>query len=317
MKTLIVGTGVIGVIYGWALSEAGADVTHFVRAGKADQFPEGVTLDLLDERKGFPPRSIRHYSIRCAETVSPSDGYELVIVPTNGQQVAAAVRSIAPLTASQQTGGATVLTFSGNWEGLAGLDAVLPRERLLLGYPDGGGTVREGVYWTNLGAEVHLGRLEGQSPERLERVRALFEQAGMKPDLQQNMLHWLWVHNAGVIGFAAGLAKYGRLDPYLADRDLVYRSIRATQELYALCERRGVDLSKYPEIGYMKLPLWLTAFLLKRNFRRNESMQRYTAHATSQGNRKESKYFYEQMMSTAKELNQEMPEMEELGKYFD
>jgi ketopantoate reductase len=39
MKISIVGTGIIGVIYGWALHQAGADVTHFVRPVKADQFP--------------------------------------------------------------------------------------------------------------------------------------------------------------------------------------------------------------------------------------------------------------------------------------
>jgi len=42
MKTLIVGTGVIGVIYGWALTEAGVDVTHFVRQGKKDKFKERI-----------------------------------------------------------------------------------------------------------------------------------------------------------------------------------------------------------------------------------------------------------------------------------
>jgi hypothetical protein len=47
MKTLIVGTGIIGVIYGWALSEAGVDVTHFVRKGRKEQFKDGITLDLL------------------------------------------------------------------------------------------------------------------------------------------------------------------------------------------------------------------------------------------------------------------------------
>jgi ketopantoate reductase len=34
MNTLIVGTGLIGVISGWALHEAGVDVTHFARPGK-------------------------------------------------------------------------------------------------------------------------------------------------------------------------------------------------------------------------------------------------------------------------------------------
>jgi len=34
MKILIIGTGNVGVMHGWVLSEAGVDVTH-VRAGLA------------------------------------------------------------------------------------------------------------------------------------------------------------------------------------------------------------------------------------------------------------------------------------------
>jgi 2-dehydropantoate 2-reductase len=35
MKILIVGAGIIGSIYGWALANVGHSVTHFVRRGKA------------------------------------------------------------------------------------------------------------------------------------------------------------------------------------------------------------------------------------------------------------------------------------------
>jgi 2-dehydropantoate 2-reductase len=289
----------------------GVDVTNYVRPNRANQSPDGVSLDLLDERKGYPPKAIYTYPIRCVDSAAPQDDYELIIVATNGQQVETALKAVAPFS-----GDATILVFSGNWQGLDVYDAILPRERYLLGYPDGGGTIRDSVYWTNLGAEVHLGLLEGQSAERLERIKALFTRADMRPDLQDNILHWLWVHNAGVIGFAAGLAKYRQLQPYLADKALVYQSIRATKELYDLCARRGVDLGKYPEVGYIKLPIWLTSFLLKLNFRRNESMQRYTAHATSEGSLLESKYYFDQIMRTAADLNQEMPEMKALGVYF-
>lgn len=311
MKTLIVGTGVIGILYGWVLQKAGAEVTHFVRPGRAGQFSKGVTLDLLDERKGYQPKSIQHYPIRCVDSISPANGYELIIVPTNGQQVEAALKDLALVS-----GSATFLLFSSNWDGLAAYDAILPRERYLLGYPDGGGTVKDGVYWTNLGAEVRLGLVEGQSAARLEQVKNVFTRADMKPDMQENMLHWLWIHNAGVIGFAAGLAKYRVIDPYLADHELVYQSIRATKELYDLCAQRGVDLKKYPEIGYIKFPIWLVAFLLRRNFRRNESMQRYTAHAVSEGSRRESKYHYAQVMQSAAELGFEMPNLNAMGKYL-
>jgi 2-dehydropantoate 2-reductase len=56
MKTLIVGAGIIGTVYGWALSEAGIDVTHFVRPGRKQLLQDGVALDVLDERKGHPSK---------------------------------------------------------------------------------------------------------------------------------------------------------------------------------------------------------------------------------------------------------------------
>jgi ketopantoate reductase len=312
VKTLVIGTGVIGVIYGWALHQAGVDVTHFVRPGKKDRFPNGVTLDLLDERKGYPPQSMPHYSIRCVEAVSPADGYELVVVATNAQQVKDALKSLAPIA-----GDATFLIFSGNWEGLAAYDAILPRECYLLGYPDGGGTIRDGVYWTNLGPEVHLGLVEGQSAERYDQVKATFARADLKADEQGNMVHWLWVHNAGVIAFAAGFAKHQQVPQYLADKKLLNQCILGTRELYALCARRGVDLKQYPEVSFMNFPVWLVAALFRRNMRRNESMQRFTAHASSAGSLRETRYHYGQAMRTAGELGVDMPNLKGLGVYLE
>jgi ketopantoate reductase len=312
MKTLIVGSGVIGVIYGWALQQAGVDVTHFVHAGKKDQFTNGVTLDVLDERKGYPPKSMQHYPIRCVEAISPADGYELIIVPVNAQQVESALKTLLPVS-----GGAAFLIFSGNWDGTASYDAILPRERYLLGYPDAGGTIRAGVYWTNIGPEIHLGLLEGQSTEKMEGVKATFARANLKPDMQPNILHWLWIHNAGVIGIAAAFAKYKTIAGYLSDQPLVKQSLRATRELYALCARRGVNLKQYPEISYMSWPLWLVALLLRLNFSRNESMQRYTAHAASDGSLQETRYFCDRALRTADDLNFAVPDLQALQVYLN
>ena len=35
MRVLVVGAGIIGSIYGWALAESGHRVVHLVRAGRA------------------------------------------------------------------------------------------------------------------------------------------------------------------------------------------------------------------------------------------------------------------------------------------
>jgi 2-dehydropantoate 2-reductase len=311
MKTLIVGTGIIGTIYGWALSEAGVDVTHFVRKGKSQRVQDGLKLDVLDERAGHKKYNITTYLAKCVEVLSPADAYELIIVATNTDQVEDAVKMLAPLS-----GNATFLIFSGNWEGLDAIDQSLPHERYLLGYPDGGGTIRNGVYWTNLGSEVHLGSIEGNSTATLEQVRALFVQADMKPDMQENMLHWLWVHDAGVIGFAAGFAKHADMREYLADKTLLRQCILSTKELYKLCKLRGVDLKKYPEISFMNFPVWLVTRLFIRNFKRNESMQRFTAHAASPGSLRETKVSYASVMKTAGQLGFEMPYTKVLGTHL-
>jgi len=130
-------------------------------------------------------------------------------------------------------------------------------------------------------------------------------------------LHWLWVHNASVIGFAAGFAKHRDVKAYLKDGELLRQCILSTKELYKLCQLRGVDLNKYPEVGYMNLPVWIVTILLRWNFRRNESMQRFTAHAASDGSLRETKVHYASMMQTAKQLGLDMPHMQALDGYLD
>lgn len=108
-----------------------------------------------------------------------------------------------------------------------------------MGYEDGGGTVRNGVYWTNLGAEIHMDALEGQSAEKLAQVKVLFEKADMKPDIQPNILNWLWVHNASAVGFPVGFSKYSEVKPFLRDGALMKTCVLATQELVT-CARSAV-----------------------------------------------------------------------------
>lgn len=54
MRVLTVGAGVVGTIYGWALSEAGHDVVHLVRPGRAQALAGGIATDVLDKRPGHP-----------------------------------------------------------------------------------------------------------------------------------------------------------------------------------------------------------------------------------------------------------------------
>ncbi|MCE1252591.1 MAG: hypothetical protein LWX83_03465 [Anaerolineae bacterium] len=312
MKTLVIGSGIIGTIYAWALIDAGIPVTHYMRPGKSEFFAKGVTLDVLDERKGHPTHQKVVYTPHCTESISPEDGYELIIVPVNAQQLSAVLQELAP-----RSGQALFLILTSNWQGTDAIDAFLPRERYLLGYADGGGTQRDGVYWTNLGAEIHLGLTPGAAAEKLERVKSIFEKADMRPDIQNNILNWLWVHNATVIGFAAGFARHQDMQAYLKDTQLLKKGVLASRELLSLCELRGVNLKDYPEISYFSWPDWMIVTIMRWMFNTNKSMQRYTAHASSRSSMLESCLHFQNMLKTAHELNVAAPALESLAEYFE
>ena len=104
MKVLVIGRGVVGTIYGWALSSAGIDVSHVVRK---DGLPPTDTLDLLDLRPGYSKHTRVTYAPKTVAQISPADGFDLVIVATKHYQAAQAIRQYLP-----GSSGATFLLFT-------------------------------------------------------------------------------------------------------------------------------------------------------------------------------------------------------------
>ncbi len=96
----------------------------------------------------------------------------------------------------------------------------------------------------------------------------------MKPDVQENIVHWLWQHAASAIGFALGFAKHGDIKTFLEDKELVHQCVLSTKELYRLCALRGVDLKKFPEASFINFPDWLVTFLVRWNMTYREAAQR-------------------------------------------
>ena len=242
--------------------------------------------------------------LKCVEEISASDGYELIIVPTNMHQIEGARlrRSLyrflerRPFLSSPATGkGPNALTacYSGS---VTYLDTQMAVERSV-----------NGIYWTNLGAEIHIGEADGKPSEKLEKVKALFVHADMKPDVQENIVHWLWQHAASAIGFALGFAKHGDIKTFLEDKELVHQCVLSTKELYRLCALRGVDLKKFPEASFINFPDWLVTFLVRWNMTHREAAQRYSAHGASTGSQQEMRLYYAGVMKAANELSFEMP----------
>lgn len=172
MKVLIIGRGVVGTIYGWALSRAGIDVTHVVRK-------EGLrateALDLLDLRAGYPRRTRTTYAPKTVGQISSSDDFDLVIVATKHYQAVQAIRQYLP-----DVPRATILLFTANWDGTEDIDRILARSSALWGYAKAtGGVDAQGVIVGTVDPAVRLGMLEGSAPDKFRAVAELFQDAGL------------------------------------------------------------------------------------------------------------------------------------------
>lgn len=306
MRILIVGAGVIGTIYGWTFSEAGHDVTHFVRPGKSARFVAGIPIDMLDNRKGHKKQFVGRYDLKVTETLTPSDGFDLVIVPTKPYQLEEALRQTVP-----NTGPTDYLLLTQNWHGTAKIDAILPQSPYLYGDAKAGGTFKDGTLIAAIFPSIDLGQVGGEQGDCLKKVATLFEGVGIKPTLHENILHYIWVQYAINAGLWPALVRAGSLDALLRDRRTGDLSLRAVKECVDVVARRGVDLNKYPDTRMFYKTSFLTrqiaGLVITLMFRFNKSVQRSSAHALADP--LEIKTAYYDLLSTGRELGVEMPVM--------
>ncbi|MGA2040778.1 MAG: 2-dehydropantoate 2-reductase N-terminal domain-containing protein [Bryobacteraceae bacterium] len=306
MKVLIIGRGVVGTIYGWALSTAGVDVTHVVR--KAG-LPANDTLDLLDLRAGHPKHTRVTYAPKTVRQISPSDGFDLVIVATKHYQAAQAIQQYLPGAPR-----ATFLLFTANWDGTEEVDRILPRSSMLWGYAKAtGGVDAQGILIATVDPAVRLGMLEGSDPKKFESVKELFEAAGFSLDIKPNIIEWLWVHhaiNGGGIGaclWAGGIAE--------ATRSLktLRLGVLAVREALGVAAARGVNLESYPEAkSILNTPTWLASLAAVYGVRFTEKGRRLLKASHFANSAEEMKRFYFDVLHTGESLGVAMPHLSSL-----
>jgi 2-dehydropantoate 2-reductase len=309
MKILVIGTGVIGSVYGYVLAQAGNDVTHYVRPGKKASLDQGIHMRLLDGRKKNPQDEELHYAVKVVETFSPDDHYDLFLVSVRHYQLEALLPQL-----KQNVGDADILFFNGNWEGFDFIDNFLPRSKYLWGFPVAGGGFKPDGLDAALLDEVHIGEIDGQPTPRLQRICKMFEQAGLKVDIQKNMLHWLWVHfaiNAGIIGSAFKARGARELLDSIAGLRL---GILAGREALAVCAARGVDVGAFEDAKSFMAPAWLGAVMVWVMMKTNQPARKiFERHSAMD----EVAQMYYDVLETGEKLHVPMPHYTSVKKYVD
>jgi 2-dehydropantoate 2-reductase len=310
MRILMFGAGVIGTVYGYALSQAGAEVTHYVRPGKRRELEKGIRLRLLDGRERPARETTALYPLKAVDSFSPDDDHDVWIVSVRHYQI----DSVLPIL-KEHAGRADILFFNGLWGGLEPIDRSLPRSPYLWGFPvAGGGYTPEGILEAALLDEVRLGEVDGRVTPRLERLKTLFEQARLKVDIQPNILHWLWVHfaiNGGVIGaaFKAGGARQ-LLNGMARLRD----AILAGREALAVCRARGVDVREFADAKAFGQPAWLGAVAIWLRMKADKPARKIMETHTAID---ELQAIYRDVLTTGQALGIAMPRYQALSEYVE
>ncbi|SMD41253.1 2-dehydropantoate 2-reductase N-terminal domain-containing protein [Bacillus sp. JKS001846] len=305
MKILMVGTGVIGTLYAHALSKH-HEITHFVRENKFNLMNKRtISYDVIDERENEENMyTIGEYTYKCV--VSVECDYDLIIVPVNSCKLYEVLEILI-----KQAPNANYLLFTLNWDGTNEIDSMFKKEQYIMGYPGGGGTFKGNLLWGNIGQDVKLGAIYEEQKPLLNKMIKMFEECAIIPEIPTNILHALWMHNVGSGPIGVGLSKYNDIEKYLKDEKLVETCFKAMSECYSLCEKRGVNLSEFPEVEMYNMPFSALYPMFKNNFEENPIVQRFTAHALLAMD--EMKDNFKKMLQLGDKMGIPMPNMHKLN----
>ena len=235
MHIAVIGAGNMGCLYGANLARTGAQVTL------VDVWEEHVQA--MQER-GLEMEGLHgEFVAAVTATTNPStvSGVDLVVVCVNGYNTGAAASAAQGMLAAD----GCVLTLQNGLGNIETLTEVVGADRVVGGLTfhsadlQAPGRVRH----TNKGP-TYLGELDRQQTERLETIRATMEQAGMQPQVEDDIVATMWgkfVLNCSINPLCAiSDLRPGHIREVAAFDEL---QTKIVEEVLALVAAKGIQLA--------------------------------------------------------------------------
>ena len=232
MKVLVYGAGVLGSLYSARLFEAGHDVSIVARGERlASLLEHGVQLSEVG--------STATRSVLVPAVERPAGSFDLILVFVRSHQVAAVLESISMIEGP--------VLFLLNWAGgPEPLAAAIGRERVLLGFPNQGGTMEgEVVRYRRPSALTRLvampiGEPDGRDSPRRDGILRMFRAAGFAAKAEPRMDAWLRTHAAFEVPLGLAVHAAGGPDALADDPTAVRDMLGAMRHNLAALETRPV-----------------------------------------------------------------------------
>lgn len=236
VNVVVIGAGSLGSVIGGTLALGGHDVLLVTRNGAhVDAIrTAGLVLDDGERIRRVPIAADTGY-----EGHRPAD---LAIVLVKSFDTDAAIRAAAPVI-GEDTIVLTLQNGVGCEEIIAGVVGV---ERVVAGRTFVGGRIVEPgrVEYGTVGRRTTIGELDGGNTDRIERIAAMFRDAGMQTDVSDDIRSMMWeklfVNVATGAWSALTRLPYGELS---TDPDVEPMAIATVAEAIAVARALGVSVT--------------------------------------------------------------------------
>ena len=274
MKIAVLGLGVIGTTYAYALQQAGHDTYHIVREGK--QVPSILPVHLLDGRynaKGEEKDG--EYKVNLATN---DEEYGFILISVASGKLEEAIKTLRDRNLK-----GTVILFCNFWDKRENVEKILGNYDYITAFPMAGGHMeKEGRL--NCVLFDHI-MLEGSKKAKItnyDELISLLDSADIKQEIPNDMFEWIWVHMAINAGVTSTAAREGKIDDpnrlareLMSDAKALSMAVKCIRETLKTVGARGVNLKKYNnEIMPYKIPAGIAGIAMKKLFAGNELTSR-------------------------------------------
>lgn len=262
MKTLIIGAGPLGSLYSYLFHKAGKDVTLLAR-NEHYEFLKAHGLVLVNEFSN--ERSVEQ--VKVVNTLGDNDEYDLVIVLIRKNSV----RSLLPAI-SKNKKIRNFLFMGNNGSGFEEYMNYLPAEKILFGFPGGGGSRMDHIVHyidtekpDGKRMTVTIGEVDGKMRARTRQIQELFESSGVPVKIVDDIDSWLKYHIAFILPIAGALLTSGDNYQLANDKPTIRKYVYAVREAGRVLKSLGYKKSYNTKFKLFNLmPTgWLVKILSK------------------------------------------------------
>jgi 2-dehydropantoate 2-reductase len=245
MKIAVVGAGAMGSVYAGLLGDGGNEVWAVdVWAEHVDAIRAGGLV--VEGASG-------NRTVALNATTDPSEvgPCELVVIATKAMDVEAAAASARPLLGP----GTVVLPIQNGLGSADRVAAVLGEEPVAIGVAGGFGAslVGPGHVHHNGWELVRLGERSGPATDRIRRVAGIWEDAGFRVQVYDDVGPLVWEKLVCNACFSATCAILeGTIGEVLDDADAWSVASRCARETYDVARARGIALSFDDPVAYTR-----------------------------------------------------------------